>query len=546
LLFLRKEGEALGRIAASTASELIQKDFANSLNSEAMMETAAVLTKQLAGGLTLFTIYQRLHRFLCHRLLGDFIDNDFMNATIQANHTWVSQMLGDIVHLRAWKAVQQRLEQVEESKRKEGIRYRSMVSPGPAPTEFGIDFQQQTIYQDLGLLPLSPAELFTSEAPEKVVKPIPEFEDFFNALAKSIGPEPTADASDEAHNLVLAQCPAIPQEFDGFLAVLRSVLRHMGRFNHQINDRIYAELLRCIVASVPRPFITRSQPFVLQWLRHSIPSVALLCVVLNLSLLTFHQLDRFFFDNLNRHPFNARLLAFAVRFLRHAIVENKPPVPPTGFILSLSLVRVTPQGAVEQATQIFLEELRTILSGIEAPQKLVAVGSPLESFSTFDALEELETEPIASTFGRLREAISGDEYDFVCQVTGECCALGRDGFIWAIEREPPDDFRRFLRCVRETGKLHSAWPDISTAVIFCVRGSSLVLNFDMRRFFDVIWFLLSVCIDDEELVAGYVLLLHELRPLVMPMFGFSWVQLVGDRRLLHELLVRLPNGHDFV
>jgi CCR4-NOT transcription complex subunit 1 len=175
---------------------------------------------------------------------------------------------------------------------------------------------------------------------------------------------------------------------------------------------------------------------------------------------------------------------------------------------------------------------------------LLAVGSHLENFSTFDPLEEVDVEMIASTFGRLREAISGDEYDFVCQLTRECCALGRDGFIWVVEQGEPQDLGRFLRCVREIGKLHSAWPDISEAVLFCVKGNALVLNFDMRRFFDVMWFIFAVCIDDEELVTGYALLLHELRPLLMPMFSFSWVQLVGDRRLLHELLVRFPNGQD--
>jgi CCR4-NOT transcription complex subunit 1 len=68
----------------------------------------------------------------------------------------------------------------------------------------------------------------------------------------------------------------------------------------------------------------------------------------------------------------------------------------------------------------------------------------------------------------------------------------------------------------------------------------------MRRFFDVMWFILTVSLNDEEIVTGFVLLLHELRPLIVPMFGFIWVELVTNRRFLHQLILYVCDGSDFL
>jgi hypothetical protein len=178
----------------------------------------------------------------------------------------------------------------------------------------------------------------------------------------------------------------------------------------------------------------------------------------------------------------------------------------------------------------------------------VPAGSRLESLPTFDPLEDLDVDGISAAFGRLKEAIvsGNDASEFVCQLTGDCCALGRDGLVWLFAREDLELVRQFLRCVREIGKLRALWGDIVAGVTFCVKGNGLVLNYEMRRFFDVIWFILTVSLDDDEIVAGYLLLLHELRPLVVPVFGFAWVGLVADGRFLHQLIVRIPDGSDFL
>jgi hypothetical protein len=74
-----------------------------------------------------------------------------------------------------------------------------------------------------------------------------------------------------------------------------------------------------------------------------------LCVFLQVQLITVERLDHFFFDSLNRHPFNYRLLIFAIRFLHDTLVESRPTTfQPSDMILSLSLIVETPVGVVEQ------------------------------------------------------------------------------------------------------------------------------------------------------------------------------------------------------
>jgi CCR4-NOT transcription complex subunit 1 len=58
----------------------------------------------------------------------------------------------------------------------------------------------------------------------------------------------------------------------------------------------------------------------------------------------------------------------------------------------------------------------------------------------------------------------------------------------------------------------------------------------MRKHFGVLKTLFAVVFDDVEMVGNYTSLLHSMRPLLMPVFGFAWVELATDRQFLMAMI----------
>ncbi|OHT12509.1 hypothetical protein TRFO_17537 [Tritrichomonas foetus] len=559
LAFLKQDGTTLAKVASSTAGDLILKDFMFSNNVELMQETAATLTKQLAAGLTLFTVFQKLQRFLSHQMLHDFgqVDMEWINATIQANINWIGQMLHDVVHLKALKIVQQRIEQNEEIKRTQGPRYIEAISqssqrnlpPVLAPNEQGLTVQHRQIYQDLAELPLSPAELsFPELVPDKTIKPNEMFEKFFSKLYKLISNEIQQNTSagdpldfDSPFYVMMNNFPEIKPVFEEFLSILRVMMKYMAKVTHSINDRIYGFILQKVVEKVPQPFVTRAQPYVAGWLRNSIPSVSLLCDLMGLGLITTAQLDRFFFDSLNKQPFNYRLYMFAIRFLQSTLVKQQL-IQPSEMISSLTLVVSTPISMLETAAsqqQEFINELRKVLDELEVPLHVLSPESKLQTMATFDPIEDIsEVDTIIASFNKWKNVVEDDNAndDTVLKITKEMFELGRDFFVIVLLNGNKEDINRILRCAKECNILKGSWESIAASFEYCIGGNSMVLEYDMKKYFDALIALLDVVYDDIELLTLFAALLHCLRPLLMPSFTFSWIQLISERQFVYNLI----------
>ena len=557
--FLKQEGTSLAKVASSTAGDIILKDFLFSNNLELMQETAATLTKQLSAGLVVFTVFQKLQRSMSHQMMHDFNNNDleWINLTIQANFNWIGQMLHDVVHLKALKIVQQRIDQSEEMKRTQGPRYiESMTLTGQrnlptilAPSDGGLTIQQRQIYQDLAELPLSPAELAMPEiSQDKSIKPSQIFDDFFKRITTLVTTEINQNnaaldplAEDSTFMVMMSKFPEMNPIFEEFLSVLKVMMKYMTKVTHQVNDKIYGYILQKVVSKVPQPFVTRAQPFVVGWLRNSIPSVSLLCDLKDQGFITTTQLDRFFFDSLNKQPFNYRLFVFAIRFLHFTLFKTQT-IKPHEMISSLTLVVSTPLSLLETTNnqqEAYVNELKHVLDEMEVPLNVLSPESKLQAMATFDPIEEIgEVDSIIASFNQWKKIVEDENAsdEAVFKATKETFELGRDFFIVVLYNGTKEDIGRFLRCARECGALKSNWVFVASSFEYCIGGNSMVLKYDMKRYFDALIELINVVYDDIELLKMTANLLHCLRPLIMPSFTLSWIQLITERHLVYGLI----------
>ncbi|OHS97943.1 hypothetical protein TRFO_35741 [Tritrichomonas foetus] len=556
-LFLKSEGTSLAKVAASTASGLILKDFALCNNVDLMMETASVLTKQLSAGLTLVTAFQKLHRLICHQVqheLGN-ADAEWINSCVQANNAWIGQMLQEVVHIRSLKQVQRLIEQHEESKRSLGPRYYDSMSqtlrqlpPGFAPIEQGLTVEHRQIYENLAELPLNPAEISLPETGDKTIRSSEPFEKFFVQMTKLIsteinqqGPAQDVLVDESAFSVMMSNCPPINPVFEEFLSIIKVMMKYMAKVNHNINDRIYGSLLKKVVSSVPKAFVTKAQSYVIGWLRNSIPSISLLVTMIQNELITTQQLDQFFFTSLNKQPFNYRLFVFAIRFLDSTLVQSNT-IKPADLISSLTLVVSTPLSMLESTTpqqKSSAEALKKVLDELDIPLNVLSPESKLQSMSTFDPIEEIcEVDTIIAAFNRWKAALEDESSDDqkLLNTTKECCQLGRDFFVIVLYTGTAAHVSRLILSIREAGCMEQAWASIASAFVYLIEGNAMVLKYDMKKYFDAMIALVNAITDDFKLTCQFADLLHALRPLAMPSFAFAWIQIACERHFVLTML----------
>lgn len=569
LSFLKTEGKNLSQVAASTASELIMKDFVICNNIQLINQTAETLTKQLSASLAMFTVFQKQQIYLNHNVQHELPpeDADWVAQGVQSNHNWIGQLLKDVVYLKAWKSVQKSLADFEQQRKdshntrhQDPIpqRIQHLIPPSVLPTEQGLLPQHNTIYQDLSELALNPAQIAVFDKPsEKLNKSIDSYEQFFAWVSKRISAETSNDVLAEhiqsLLTVVYEKIPDVGPTFESFMCLIRTMMKYMYKNNHRINDAVFSKILEKIVSDAQPGFVVRMQPFLVSWLRNYIPSVHILCEFLKTNLLTTKQLDRFFFDQLNRQPFNGRLFQFAVRFLLQTLVEKQPDmIKPSDMIDSISFVVSTPTPLIEaitpQTQQLSIDELQKVLDNMDVPLNILSTNSKLQNVSLFDPVEDLTgLDKIQATFGEWKllaenTTIEGTSADgsVIVDKTTECIEFGRNFFVFLFYSETEEIINKFLACVFHFNMLDNCFNAALDAIELVIQGNASVISFDMRKYYEVIIRLITAVGNSNRLI-NIAAMLHNLRPLQAPSFTFSWTQLVTHNHFVSYLISNAPD-----
>ncbi|EAY18164.1 hypothetical protein TVAG_122300 [Trichomonas vaginalis G3] len=292
LSFLKTEGKNLSQVASSTASELILKDFVLCNNMNLIYQTAETLTKQLSASLVMFTVFQKQQIYLHHNVMHDIDqkDSEWALQGVQANHNFIGQLLKDVVYLKAWKIVQQKIENFEQQKKENSHNQRHqdliplsiqhLVPPSILPTEQGLLPQHNFIYQDLAELALNPSQIqIIDKTADSKSKSYEAYESYFQWVAKRISSETNAtDLNDQINSLlqlVSEKIPDVGPNFESFTSLIRTMMKYMYKNNHRINDTVFSRILEQIVGKAPPEYVTRMQPLIVSWLRNFIPSIQL-------------------------------------------------------------------------------------------------------------------------------------------------------------------------------------------------------------------------------------------------------------------------------
>jgi CCR4-NOT transcription complex subunit 1 len=539
---VQSEGEGLSRAASSTANSLIAKDFSGAAESDQMIEDAVILTKQLCAGLTLFRAPMKLQRpFFQHLHNGEeALDQDWLDQVARRNYDWVIQLLRDVVEFRALRVVHQVIDKSEEL-RNQAAQTRSRVLSSPfLPPKPGLSPQQQQIYAELSDLSLSQQAYPVLEGQTKSKTAVaidPDFDKQLSLLVKQIPLDSSrpSEGFDENTTRFVDTCAKMVDKQispDRFQLILKTILKHILKANHDAFERIMCQALGQMCQAVTRKMIADSQPLVVTWVRTWLRGQAVIREFVRLGLLTVPQLDELLTELLNADPLNTRNMWSIVRLVKYLLIDVQA-FPEHEMTSTLSVLCAIPRGQIDPGPPgsnilPFFDDLRKRYEEMDSPAAQQASTSKLEFVSTFDPREEIPEAPrlvelVQQWRALLGQPSEGELEEFTRQIVGKSLA------IVLFYAEPLKVCVQFAACVQEFVKRTD---DLLEALVAIIAGNLNVIGFDMRKYYSILRFMVESCDDFVK----FAVVLHRLRPLKMPSFALNWVQLVADKALVFGML----------
>ncbi|OHS96190.1 hypothetical protein TRFO_10120 [Tritrichomonas foetus] len=610
LHLIRSEGTLLSRVAASTAQTLVMKDFMLYSDVDLLMECAQTLTKQLAAGLTLFTIPVKVSRQInvALRHENDCKDYEWIESIAQHNYEWIVQLLGDVVRLRAWKTVQKAVEN-SDAERLQMQKKSKTLSTYNLSTKQAYYSQMQQVYNDISELSinLQPFPILEQQqAKEKMMKTDPEFDAFLSRFQKN-GPYGTIYEVDEVTATI--PCPDLSGKtvsIESFHCILKSLLKTAVKSSGTPFEVIITSIIERVAQSVPKSLITKAQPYILSWIRNTLRNPIIIHELIKTGLATIQQVDIILTEMLNSEPFNLRNAAFVTNLLHYLIIgsnnntsnhnninniisnsqngqngvsnngspnnnqnqnnnensngnndgnnemndgANHSSISPAKVISSLSCLaacklKMQLDNQPNQTISKQYEALSQIFSTLEAPSHQLSSATKLQIESTFDPIEEMKNiNEIRESFSKWSILLSMDppnETDII-NSTKECTKHKKNFFMFLFFNENERTTLQFLQCMKHTELLFENWSILLDSIVEIIQGNAHVVGYDMRRYYSIFRELLDSAVKDKEMLQQFVTSLHKTRPLLMPTFTFSWIELATDKLLAYSLLALQPN-----
>lgn len=538
---VKTEGTILSTNAAATAAVLILKDFASAQETDLMIEDAVLLTKQLAAGLTLFTAPAKIPRPFCAALrkVAENANPDWLDQIAQQNYAWIVQLLRDVVEFLALREVHKRVDHSEEERAILLKQRSTAIQPYPIPPKQGLAPQQQHVYSEVSDIALSqqPFPLIDLQTKEKQVAIDQEFESYLAKLQKSCSLDAARDRSDDTVAQLLEQCPTFGERglsVERLKSILKAILKWVVKASQPGFHRVICHIVANVCRYVPQRELIQAQSSVVMWIRTTLRSPIVIRELVIQHLVTVEQLDRLFTELLNEDPFNARNANFIIEFVYYAINEVQL-FPANAVISTLSVLCALGPEEMEQLQDVamrYAEELQAVFAEMDAPPFNLSSASKLQEVSTFDPLEDVQdAHKIADAIQGWKNVLSADnpsESDLE-DATKECVAYGKNLFVSLLLNENEKTCMSFIYCVVSfVGMID----DLLEAIVAVISGNANVIGFDMRKYYSVLRLLMETWDDTRR----FAVVLHQLRPLLMPSFTVDWIGLVSDKLLLYKLL----------
>ena len=580
--FIKAEGTNMAKVAASTASSLVYKDFHTHFDMHFLQITAKDMAKQLTSSLTIFTAPSNLSRQLFLSISKDCFDEkeqEYFNIVTQKNYEWITQLFRDVVSLLAQKEVLIMLSNQQEPKSKLITHMQYARSQ--------IQTQHFMIYANMIDLSSSPQPFPILDLEQAKINSIeidPDFGNFLEKFTKLIPVEYSHNAIldqqcpnyyEEAIQLLLKQCPNLNYasiDLDKFKSILKTLLTPVTSINHDVIFRSVCKIVEKILPSVSSSIIEQSQPFLKQWIQSSLRSHFIICEFLKMKLITDDLLDTTFPQMLDSDPFNAENACFIISVLYYGIFKDKS-INPTNYIRTLGcLAHVTHSnidndttGALNQGPTIsnlstiqMLDELQKLYIELDSPNDTLNMhlSHQPNNTSILTTLDETNQIKIKNLYNELQKSYnslknpkteSNSSDDNLKIVLLETSDIINDIIVYLIQSSNSNELVLYYIKVLVDNQIFAQLKDHILFAVAKLFSGSYISTSNIEIVFNLIYLIFEnylkifeslndSYIEKENLILEYGRFLHEIRPALYPVFSFCWIQLFACKKLTKLML----------
>ena len=566
ITLIRNEGTKLSNIVSSTASTLILKDFMlfHDADDSTISEMASTLTNQLSSGITIISSNIEIPRQFSSSLKdSDKLDQQIIESVIELNYSWIEQLLRDIVKIRSWKAVQKDIEHADEFRQQNGI-YPTIVNNYSHALKQEFYNQMRHVYADL-------SELFLTMQPYPKIEPnqdkqVQSDQEFDNYLLQFYNLFPydmnSNEQSNEAIEAFLNKSPDLSGKsitYERFISILKSLYKAVVKNLSCSHEMIICKLLEKIARCVPNSYIIKSKSYSITWIKSVIRSPVIINQLLVLGLISTTKLDQLFTELLNADPFNSKNVTFITNVINYLIDDGKGTIQPENILSTLGGLNACCQIFLKEQNQFstiinhnnaygnaynntcnYFKKLVDLYNEMEAPYHQLSTSSKLQTVSTFDPIEEIkELNEIENTLQNWKEVLNSQTFneEELLKLTHQCIQKGKNFFVYLFFGQNEQTIYQFLQCIFQAEVLTMVWNNILDSLLYIVKGNANVVNYDMRKYYFIFRLLMEKCVEDQELLPKYAVTLHQIRPLIIPNFTYSWIELITDKQFVYILLI---------
>lgn len=543
--FIKSEGTHLSKYASTTVYSLIKKDIINNCCDQELLEYSKhLLTNKFASALTSFTVFQKQTVSIQNNMLQIYKDKkEFICNVISMNHNWIALFLGDVVYQLA-------LIDLDELLKKERIVFSQNSN---------IQECYEPIFESLASLTLSSAQM---NLQENSLKSNTEFQktidSYFTNINAFLSKHSSANASDQSNfSNELIKIPKFetPEQFAYFIRVMMKYMQKNSENQEQATNT-FVRIINDVSKNVPPEYITGIQPRVRSWLTSFIPKFDVVSEFLKVGMITPYHLNRFFFESLNRYPLNFKLLSFTVDFLTKTLVANDRvfKLDPSDMIDALMFISIVDHGIIsDEETRNKINDLMNVLNTMEVPNNVLSTNSRLQLASSFDPTEDINTNDLNSLkekWHKLRdemislgnniknpEMIDKKIYDILhdCFEPFKNTGSYDKVFLYVFLNESIENVTRFIYLFMNGKECGEYFKSAMKAIKTAIQKNGKVVGLDTERYYRIVVLLRHVT-NDNKYTLEFAKFLHEIRPLLIPSFTYSWILLITEPKMVEYLI----------
>jgi len=558
-ILISKEASVQSKIAASTVYELYVKDFGNQIEKNTTPSVIEEMIGIVSTSLTMYSAPANISKILLMHIKKDTEDEEesaYFDRVCQLNYAWISQLLRDIICIKALRIVMELLGSRADMKR---LSIENNAQKIIQIKQLFNDVEKNTGYEWFNslILPLQPFPFYELQcAKADTVLLDPEFHRIIEKIqimipretVKSKGAQIMTDISDSKEIIQRdisrnGSLRIYDIDSNRLLSIIRTLIVSSISMKNEINNKNIAFIFSEINNVVPRHVIESCEELFLVWLYRGSMDSYLFSELLRIGFVPSRIVDSFFSEILDHAPFNTYQAKYIINILHYILIVSKA-VPPNEFVTTLGCLFALNSYIIKQVyspTVFAQQEYRNLteLQEVYVKMEIQPSSDLFEREITFKGISPKNMnsnllEAIAFFENTFKKGVISEKGAEIETIIHNILYRGLEFFEVIFLKSDEYLCHKIINFVSKYQKTSDDWINMPFSIATILRKNGTNRKFDFNKYYHLLCAIFESDTNNNYHIL-FVRVLYLVRPLVLPYFSYFWILLVTHKRLLIHL-----------